>query len=324
MTIKLTFRNLAIGVGTLLFLIFLLVGIERCNIRRRASEQPAAGLASVSGSEGLFDFVSSAKRPPAEAMNVALQAREPAENEVDRKLIRNAGLSLLVGDLNKAIAEATEQTNALGGFVEKSDVSNPGGDSPTAEMVLRVPAAKLDDFMRQLKSGAAKVLREQVETKDVTKDYVDLDARLRNMKAEEARYLEILKQAKSVQDTLDVTEKLSDVRGRIEEAQGEMNLLSRQIEMATMNLELSTSAPARVWGINWQPGANAKSSAHDLLAGLASWIDAIVSFVIQLPVYLLWLVTLVFGAWVAAAIVVWVWRRLGKWVSRAWRRSEAA
>jgi hypothetical protein len=74
---------------------------------------------------------------------------------------------------------------------------------------------------------AARVDREEIKSEDVTRQYVDIDARLRNMRAEEERYLEILKRAATVKDTLDVTQHLADVRGRIEQAQGEMNLLTR-------------------------------------------------------------------------------------------------
>ena len=77
--------------------------------------------------------------------------------------------------------------------------------------------------MSQIKSVAVSVDREDVEAHDVTREYIDLDARLRNAQAEEARYLEILKRATTVKDTLEGAEKLSNVRGRIEQLQGEMN-----------------------------------------------------------------------------------------------------
>lgn len=59
---------------------------------------------------------------------------------------------------------------------------------------------------------AVKVNSEKTDAQDVTKQYVDLEARIRNLRAQEAQYLEIMRSAKKVQDMLDVSEKLSEVR----------------------------------------------------------------------------------------------------------------
>ena len=71
-----------------------------------------------------------------------------------------------------------------------------------------------------------RVENEKIAAEDVTRQYVDQDASIRNLRAEEAQYLTILKRATTVKDMLAVTENLSEVRGQIEQQQAEFNALS--------------------------------------------------------------------------------------------------
>jgi hypothetical protein len=183
-----------------------------------------------------------------------------------RKIIRNGSLDLLVNDVGQAVEKIGTIVNAAGGFVEKSAQTNSGGHS--ASVTVRVPAARLDQVTAQIKGLATTVDREGVEVRDVTREYIDLDARLRNAQAEEAQYLQILKRATTIKDTLDVTEKLSDVRGRIEQLQGEMKFLTAQIDMSTLEISLRAEADAAVAGIRWRPLRQAKIAATEMVSGL--------------------------------------------------------
>ena len=79
----------------------------------------------------------------------------------------------------------------------------------------------------EIRKLGVRVESEKVEAQDVTRHYVDQDASIRNLRAEEAQYLAILKQAGTVKDMLLVTDKLSEVRGQIEQQQAEFNALSQ-------------------------------------------------------------------------------------------------
>ena len=157
-----------------------------------------------------------------------------------RKIVRNGSLELLVSDVGKAAGKVRAIAEGMKGFVEKSAQTNIGGH--TAVITVRVPASSLDQAISEIEHLALSVDRENVEARDVTRDYVDLDARLRNAQAEEARYLEILKRAATVKDTLDGAEKLSGVRGQIEQLQGEMKYLTTQIDMSALEITLRGEA----------------------------------------------------------------------------------
>jgi hypothetical protein len=251
----------------------------------------------------------------ADRVNVALASSGQPDALDTRKIIRNGSLDLLVGDVGQSVVKIGSIVNGVGGFIEKSTQINSSGRS--ASVTVRVPAARLDQVISQIKSLASSVDRESVEVRDVTREYIDLDARLRNAQAEEAQYLLILKRATTIKDTLDVTEKLSDVRGRIEQKQAEMKFLAAQIDMSTLEISLHAEAAAAVAGIHWRPLRQAKIAVSEMVSGLTDWVDSVIAFFINLPLIAVWFLSLVTLVVVAIRILRFLWRRFGP--KQSWR-----
>jgi hypothetical protein len=222
---------------------------------------------------------------------------------------------LLVNDVAQSITKIGSLVSGAGGYVEKSTQTNSGGHS--ASLTVRVPAPRLDQVMADVKRFATAVDREGVEARDVTREYIDLDARLRNAQAEEAQYLQILKRATTIKDTLDVTEKLSDVRGRIEQMQGEMKFLTSQIDLSTLEISLRAEADADVAGIHWRPLRQAKIAVSEMVSGMTDWVDSVIAFFINLPLIAAWLLSIVALVVVAFRILRFLWRRFGPKIN--WR-----
>ncbi len=89
-----------------------------------------------------------------------------------------------------------------------------------------------------------------VRREDVTKQYIDLESRLKNRKAEEQRYLEILEKADTVEEILKIESRLSDTREAIERLQGEMNYLKNRVEYSTITIRISEPKPISYeWGL---------------------------------------------------------------------------
>jgi uncharacterized protein DUF4349 len=255
-----------------------------------------------------------------EPISVALASNGAPDALDTRRIIRNGSLDLLVNDVSQSIDKIGSIVTRVGGFVEKSSQTNSGGHS--ASVTVRVPAARLDPVIVQIKALATTVDRESVEARDVTREYIDLDARLRNAQAEEAQYLQILKRATTIKDTLDVTEKLADVRGRIEQMQGEMKFLTAQIDMSTLEIQLRAEADAVVAGIHWRPLRQAKIAASEMVAGLADWVDSVVAFFINLPLIVVWFLSILVLLVVVVRVLRFFWRRFGpKGWRLPWKRS---
>jgi hypothetical protein len=157
------------------------------------------------------------------------------------------------------------------------------------------------------KKVALRTEREQVTVNDVTREFYDNEAHMRNLQAEEQQYLTIMKQAHTVKDTLEVSEKLSDVRDRIERLQAQIQLMTHDIEMSVVTIALLQESDTRVFGFQWRPLYNAKTATRELLIGLGEWLDWIVSVLIKLPLILLWVATVGSILWVLWKIGRRIW-----------------
>src|SRR4029077_15004866 len=123
----------------------------------------------------------------------------------------------------------------------------------------------------------------KLQSEDVTKQYVDEAARLRNLRAQETQYLGILKQAKTVKDTLEVSDKLNEVRGEIEQQQAELDLLSKQVDTVALTISLRPETDVRVFGLNWRPLYHLKLAARQGLDSIGDYASAMGLFLFYLP-----------------------------------------
>ena len=231
---------------------------------------------------------------------------------LDRKIVRTSSMELTVTSPADAVDKIRAYTEGLGGYVESAQV-NSSQTSPNASITIRVPAARFEDAKSQLRKLAARIDNERTDAQDVTKEYVDLDARIHNLRAEEAQYLVIMKSATKVQDMLDVSEHLSQVRGEIEQAQAEFQTLSKQIDMVTITISLRLAPPPESFALSWQPMRRIRLAWRDTLEGLADYGLNMVATILYLPVLLLWVGTIILGIILAWRIVQWAGRRLFSW-----------
>jgi len=232
----------------------------------------------------------------------------PQDADSDRKMVRTSSIDLIVQKPAEAAEKIRRLTESLGGFLVTSQVSG-GPDATGSSLTVRVPAARFEEARAEIRKLGLRVENERIEAQDVTRQYVDQAANLRNLRAEEAQYLTILKQARTVKDTLDVSEKLSSVRGQIEQQQAEFDALSKQIETVAINILLRAEAEARVFGLNWRPLYQMKLALRDGLDGLADYASTMTAIVFYLPAVALWLTTIMVGAAVGWRILRWAGRR---------------
>lgn len=206
--------------------------------------------------------------PSAGAPEVQGSSAEVVSTPGDKMVIRNATISVQVEDLEKSLAALRalavkngaeiQSLTYTAGTVVPSPVpyaENSGAQSEgpkSAVVVLRVPANKLTETAEAVaKSGA--VISQSAAQDDVTQQYVDLNARLKNLKAQEARLRTFFSKASKVNELIAVEQELARVRGEIEAMQAQVDYLERQAAMATLTIELfepgaivSPSGPS--WG----------------------------------------------------------------------------
>ncbi len=275
-----------------------------------ALKEAAAGV--VGGVPG--GIASSARVRPAAVMTF-LNAEQL---EPERKMIRSASLSLVVGDVRVAVSKVTDLAGWLKGGVDSSTID--GSDAASARMKIRVPDHQLDAALQQIRQVAIKVESETIETRDVTREYVDMAARLRNFHSEEQQYLQILRKASTVKDTFEVSEKLSEVRGKIEELQSQINSIEHEVAMSAVNISITRQSEMQVLGIEWRPLYNAKVAARGVIVGFADWLDWVVNAIMNIPLIALWVATIVLVLWICAQCGKWLLNVLFPNTRWAWRK----
>jgi hypothetical protein len=159
---------------------------------------------------------------------------------IERKVISNAYIQIEVNNAESAINKITNITQAHGGFISSSSLSNIGGRN-NGQVTLRVPQTDFYPAVEEIEALGT-VGSKQVSGQDVTGEFIDLDARLGNLKKQESRLQEILKTAVTVKDVLEVEHELERVRGEIERLTGRLNFLNQSVEMSTITV--STAEPA--------------------------------------------------------------------------------
>ncbi|MGA8761506.1 MAG: DUF4349 domain-containing protein [Candidatus Sulfotelmatobacter sp.] len=242
-------------------------------------------------------------------------APPPADSPADRKMVRTSSMDLVVRKPAAAAEKIRVLAENMGGFLVTSEMS--GGLDESGSLTVRVPAARFEEAREEIRKLGLRVESEKIEAQDVTRQYVDQEANLRNLKAEEAQYLTILKQARTVKDTLEVSEKLSAVRGQIEQQQAEFDALSKQIETVAITVSLRAEAEAQVFGLRWRPLYQMKLALRGGLDAVAGYAAAMTAMVFYLPAVLLWLVTIVVGAAVGWKILRWIARVFFAWPKQA-------
>jgi len=223
----------------------------------------------------------------------AAKASVPANAGAERKIIRTSSLDMVVQHPAEVTREIAAMAESMGGYLESS---NGGGQNETSgTLAIRVPASRFERAQAEIRKLGLRVEAEKVDAQDVTRQYVDQDARIRNLRAEEAGFLLILKQATTVKDMLAVSERLSEVRGQIEQQQAEFNALSKQIEMVSIAISLRTEPEPQVLGLNWRPGYQLKLALHDGLESVATYATTMTAVLFYLPATLLWVGTILFA-----------------------------
>lgn len=167
---------------------------------------------------------------------------------VERKIIRNATLTIEADEPSKAVQRVASVAESRGGFVVTSESRQQGGSRGskgyevfTVEM--RIPAAQFDAALTEIRAAAGSVTAERITGKDVTEEYIDLEARLRTQRALETQLMEIMKGADEVEDAIAVQRELTNVRTEIERLEGRRRFLENQSSLSTISVTVQPTEP---------------------------------------------------------------------------------
>lgn len=250
----------------ILFLTVVLVGLAvsaaACSAAKRAATAPAAA-----GGGPRLEPAGKGGGGLAQAVDVPQAAP---------KIVKTADLTVQVagGRLAAQLEAATLVAGRHGGFVSTSQTTqSTEARLASGSLVIRVPADRFEATLAELRSLGT-VRGERISGEDVTAHFVDLDARVRNSRAQEAVLLRLMSRSTSIEDSLKVQGQLQKTQLEIEQLEGQLRVLSDQTALASIALSLSESAPilvaprstfARAW----------KQSVHGLRVFVAGLLVAL-------------------------------------------------
>ncbi len=194
------------------------------------------GKEDAAGYNALEDSTVAAADESLSSGNTSTQTALPA----NQKLIRTVTLDAETENMDALLTDVESRVAQLGGYIENRNVyngKNSRRDSRWANLTIRVPADKLDQFVSQV-SGISNVVSHSENTKDVTLSYVATESRITALQTEEARLLELLAVAKDLKDLLILEEKLTDVRTELERHKSQLKVYDNQVNYATVHLSV--------------------------------------------------------------------------------------
>ena len=216
----------------------------------------------------------------------------------DRMIVHNVNLSLKVRDVQKEIEKIKDIARENHGYVVNSNLIDNEYDFQ-GYVSIRIPSERLTTVLSSIKLLGEKIVSENWNSRDVTEEYIDLQARLGNLKNTEKQYLRLMERTETIKDILSVQKELTIVRSQIEQLQGRINYLDKTTSTSLINVTvMPVSMPVEIVDSGWQPIEIIKSA----LRGLTKFGQSIVNLLIILGVFSpVWIVIL--------ALLYWIIRR---------------
>jgi P2-related tail formation protein len=259
--------------------------------QRSASQQTAKAVSEVAPAtpkEELRNSVGASAAQEKVSLNEVDQAELTTE-AADRKIIRNANLTMEVASTTEAQHGVTSIAESHGGFVVTSEAKQRENTDPSKrtldiKLVVRIPSERFGAALDEIKKLAGNLPEANVTGQDVTEEFIDLEARIKTQKALEFQFLEIMKQARNVVDALEIQRQIADVRTDIEKLEGRKRFLENRSSLSTITVNLQTPKMIAVSPTGF--GHTIREAVSDSLEIASEMLVFFVRFVIVLaPVF---------------------------------------
>jgi hypothetical protein len=246
------------------------------------------------------ESLSMTEAPAADASYYGGEAQQSAAPLPERMIIRTADMSIVVEDTEATVEAIRLMAKSYEGYIADSS-GWLSDEQPFARMTIRVPAASLDEAMAQLRQMALRVDSENMSGQDVTEEYVDIAARLRNLEATETELLALLTEVREnrgkAEDILAIYRELTNVRQQIESLKGRSQYLERMTDLATISINIQPKQAPRsvVEATRWNPLVTLNNALRGFVRFFQVLLDLLIyvlifSPLVLVPILVIWLV----------------------------------
>jgi hypothetical protein len=272
-----------------------------------------ASAASTPAADRSFSSAGAPGQPPSPNLPRAAvpEAGNPsdssAQQAIQRIVIKNGNLVIVVADPAKSMETISKMAEEMGGYVVSANLDQTqlesGVEVPHATVAIRVPAERLDEAMTRIKGETTlPIIKETVDSQDITSEYTDLQSRLRNLENAEEQLTQIMDQATKTEDVLAVYNQLVSVQEQIEVLKGQIKYYDESARLSAISTELRANETVRPLTIGgWQPTGIAKSA----LQALINTLKFVAYAIIWIVIYLLPVALVLFVVFILPATLIW-------------------
>ncbi len=204
---------------------------------------------------------------------------------VEKRVIKNGSLRLKVESTEDSTEKIKEIAKKYKGEVANVNLYRQGKNGLGGNLTVKVPVDQFESAMKAIKAVGDQVLSESVSGNDVTEEYVDLQAQIKNKEAEEETFKKLLERSGKLEDVLNVTREIARVRGEIDRLKGRIKFMESQTDMSRIAVDLVEYEQVANTPIKWKPARVAQKALRNLVLNSQKAINGIIYFVIAtLPI----------------------------------------
>ena len=181
-------------------------------------------------------------QPPADKAMMTPQTKENYAESPVRKLIKEGRVEFETSDMAETRRTVTEAVKKNKSYVSSDqEYKSPGRISNT--VVIRVTANQFDQLLKEVTAGVEKFDSKEINVRDITEEFVDIEARLKTKKELEQRYIDLLKQAKNVTEIVEIEKQANELRTDIESVEGRLKYLQNNVAFSTLSVTFYENVP---------------------------------------------------------------------------------
>ncbi|MFH2019459.1 MAG: DUF4349 domain-containing protein [bacterium] len=208
-------------------------------------------------------------------------------DSTERMVVEDSSLSVLVDSVRDTIDKISTLAKESGGYLVNSNLSEPEG-AATGNISIRVPSAKRDAVLVDIRALGLRVVDEHTTGYDVTDQYTDIEAQLATLRTTKTKFEGLLADATTVQDSLSVQRELMNLQRQIDSYVGQQKYLEGNAKLSRIAVSLSTDELSLPYAPDepWRPLAVFRTAVRSLLSSLRGLVSILIWLGVYSPILL--------------------------------------
>lgn len=211
-----------------------------------------------------------------------------------KKIIKDGRLGIKVTELEKAKSRMDTLVKNNGGYYASENFNNNDYEA-SYNLRVRIPTDKFEKFIVEVESGDGEILYKQIDARDVTDQFIDLETRLETKRNYLTRYRELLNQAKNVKEILEIEEKIRGLEEEIESTTGRLKYLGDLVDYSSLDLMISKRKDFK-----YAPGERDKFIERLKQSLSKGWIGFVDFLLFGIKIWPFWIIV---------ALILYFWKR---------------